>query len=68
MKKVNRVLWGVVLVALGVIWALKATNVIDLEIFFPGWWTLFIIVPSVIGLITDDHKGGSILEFCWGWR
>jgi len=66
MKKVNRVLWGLVLVALGVVWALKATGLVDLEIFFPGWWTLFIIVPSVIGLITEDHKGGNIFGILLG--
>lgn len=66
MKKVNRVLWGLVLIALGVVWALKATGLVDLKIFFPGWWTLFIIVPSVIGLITEDHKGGSIFGILLG--
>lgn len=66
MKKVNHVLWGLVLVALGVIWALRATGLVDWSIFFPGWWTLFIIVPSAIGLITDDHKGGSIFGILLG--
>ncbi len=66
MKKVNRVLWGLVLVALGVVWALKATGIVDWSIFFPGWWTLFIIVPSVIGLITEDHKGGSLFGLLLG--
>lgn len=66
MKKVNHVLWGLVLVALGVIWALKATGLVDWSIFFPGWWTLFIIVPSVIGLITEDHKGGSLFGILLG--
>lgn len=66
MKKVNRVLWGLVLVALGVVWALKATGLVDWTIFFPGWWTLFIIIPSVIGLITEDHKGGSLFGILLG--
>lgn len=66
MKKVNRVLWGLVLVALGVVWALRATGLVDWSIFFPGWWTLFIIVPSVIGLITEDHKGGSLFGILLG--
>lgn len=66
MKKINRVLWGLVLVALGAVWALKASGIVDWSIFFPGWWTLFIIVPSVIGLITEDHKGGSLFGILLG--
>lgn len=66
MKKINRALWGLVLVAIGVIWALKATGVVGSEIFFPGWWTLLIIVPSVIGLITEDNKGGSVFGLLLG--
>lgn len=66
MKKINHVLWGLVLVALGVIWALKATGAADFDIFFPGWWTLLIIVPSAIGLITDEDKGGSIFGILLG--
>ncbi len=30
---------------------------------FDGWWTLFIIVPCAIGLITDRDKTGSIIGY-----
>ena len=53
MKKLNGILWGAALIALGVIWVLNRTNVIDINLFFDGWWTLFIIVPCAIGLITE---------------
>ena len=61
MKKVNSILWGIALVALGVILALNAFGITDINIFFDGWWTLFIIVPCAIGLVTDRDKTGSAI-------
>ncbi len=58
MKKTGSWLWGGVLVALGVILGINALGLAHINIFFPGWWTLFIIVPCAVGLFTDEHKGG----------
>lgn len=59
MKRVSSIIWGVVLIAAGVIFGLNAMNIIDVDIFFDGWWTLLIIVPCGVGLITDSDKWGS---------
>lgn len=59
MKKASSWLWGMVLVALGVILGINALGIARINIFFPGWWTLFIIVPCAIALFTDEHKGGA---------
>lgn len=61
MKKLNGVLWGLVLVALGVVLALNAFDVIAVDLLFSGWWTLFIIVPSAISLITEKNRCGSLI-------
>ena len=66
MKKISRALWGIVLVAVGVILALNAFGFTSIDIFFDGWWTLFIIVPCVIGLCTDYDKSGHIIGICIG--
>lgn len=66
MKKTNGILWGIILIAAGVIFGLNALNVIDVEIFFDGWWTLFIIVPCGIGLITENDKFGNALGLAVG--
>ena len=66
MKKLNGILWGAALIALGVIWALNSTKVIDINLFFDGWWTLFMIVPCAIGLITDRDKFGNLAGLCLG--
>ena len=66
MKKLGNWLWGVVLIALGVIWGINALGIAHIDIFFPGWWTLFIIVPCAIGLLTDDHKWGNFVGLLIG--
>lgn len=55
-NKITNILWGIVLVALGVIFGLNALEITDINIFFEGWWTLFIIVPCFIGLFRDRNK------------
>lgn len=55
MKKLNGIVWGIVLVAAGILLGLNAFGITDIDIFFDGWWTLFIIVPCAVGLITDRH-------------
>ena len=71
MKKVtvkfnfSSVIWGIILVAAGVILALNSLGVTNIDIFFKGWWTLFIIVPCTVSLITDrdfDNITGTL--FC----
>ena len=57
MKNLSRILWGIVLVLLGIIWGLNATGVTNIDIFFDGWWTLFIIVPAFVNLIDSKETG-----------
>ncbi len=66
MKKFGNVLWGLVLIAIGVIFGLNAVGLTNINIFFSGWWTLFIIVPSFIELIRSDNKMWSFIWLCIG--
>lgn len=61
MKKRDNVMWGIILIILGIILAGKTTGLYNIDIFFKGWWTLFIIIPSIIGLINDKDKKDDIL-------
>ena len=63
MKNLSRVLWGIVLIIIGVIWGLNRTGVADINIFFDGWWTLFIIVPSAISFFEKGNNKVSSLIF-----
>ena len=66
MKKISNILWGIVLVFAGVIFALNAFGITDIEIFFDGWWTLFIIVPCFIGIFSEREKTGNIIGLAIG--
>lgn len=66
MKKISSVIWGIVLIAVGAIFALNALNITKIEVFFDGWWTLFIIVPCAVGLFTDREKTGNIIGLAIG--
>ena len=66
MKKLSKILWGIALIAVGSIFALKAFGVTNVEIFFDGWWTLFIIVPCLVGIFSEREKTGNIIGLLIG--
>ena len=66
MKKISNVLWGIVLIVLGVILALNVFNITDINLFFDGWWTLFIILPCGIGLFAEREKTGNLIGLAIG--
>lgn len=66
MKKASSIIWGIVLVAAGTLFALNASNITNIDIFFDGWWTLFIIVPCAVGLFTEREKTGNIIGLAIG--
>ena len=65
-KKINKICWGITLLVLGVILALNALDIAKIDVFFDGWWSLFIIVPSVIGLFTEQDKSGNLIGLIIG--
>lgn len=66
MKRIKQVIWGVIFVCIGLLLGLNAMDVIDVTVFFDGWWTLFIIVPCVVGLITEKEKMGNLIGLLIG--
>lgn len=66
MKRINSILLGIVLVAVSAVLTLNALQITNIEIFFDGWWTLFIIVPSFIGLFTGHDKTANIIGLLIG--
>ena len=66
MKKVSNVLWGFAFIIVGLILGLNALELTNINIFFDGWWTLFIIIPCFIGLFDDKEKTGNIIGLVIG--
>ena len=61
MKKFGNILWGLVFIVLGLILGLNAMGITDIDIFFRGWWTLFIIIPCFIGIFREREKIGNLI-------
>ena len=66
MKNFGNVLWGIVLIAIGIIIGVNSLGIAPINIFFDGWWTLFIIVPCFIGLFKEREKTGNIIGLIIG--
>lgn len=66
MKKIGNALWGIVFILLGLILGMNALGIVDINIFFKGWWTLFIIIPCFIGLFKSENKTGDIIGLLIG--
>ncbi len=59
MKKKTGSMWGVILILFGIFIAGKSFGFFSFSLFFRGWWTLFIIIPSFIGLINSSKQNRS---------
>ena len=60
MKQFKAIIWGFAIIALGVIFGGNAIGLFNFDVFFDGWWTLFIIVPSAVSLITEKERLQSL--------
>ena len=52
-NRVGNLLWGLLLVAIGLGFAGNVFGLWNFELFFAGWWTLFIIVPCTISIVQN---------------
>lgn len=66
MKRFGNMLWGLVLIVIGVIIGTNALGITNINLFFDGWWTLFIIIPSFIGLFKENEKTGNVIALLIG--
>lgn len=61
MKDYTKYIIGFLLIFIGLILGLNAFGITNINLFFSGWWTLFIIIPSLVGLIKDKEKTSSLI-------
>ena len=62
MKDYTKYIIGFLLIFIGLILGLNAFGITNINLFFSGWWTLFIIIPSLVGLINDKEKTSSLRD------
>lgn len=64
--KMSNLLWGIVLIVLGIIFGLNALDITNINIFFTGWWCFIIIIPSFIGLFKSKERMSNIIGLIIG--
>lgn len=65
-KLVSRIFLGVLILALGTILCGNAMRIWDVDVFFPGWWTLFIIIPCLYFIVVDGPDFGNVIGLVVG--
>jgi len=66
MKQSVKFVLGIALIAAGVLWILSMIGILNFNIFFDGWWTMFIILPCLVGLLTDKDRIGPLVGISIG--
>lgn len=75
-KRISSVLWGLIFIAAGVGIVGVMAGAWEFNFLFAGWWTLFLIVPALLGMIEHGISigntiglvlGVALLSCCRGW-
>lgn len=61
MKDIGKIVLGVIIVLVGIIIGTNSFGLTNIDIFFPGWWTMFIIIPSLVSIIKEEDKMASLI-------
>lgn len=59
-RSATSLLWGLVIIVLGLLIGAKAFGV-GIDISFRGWWAFFIIIPGAIGLCEKGNRTSSTI-------
>ena len=66
MKQAFKIVLGLSLIAVGVIWILNVSGVLNFSFSLEGWWTLFIIIPCLGALIEGPDRIGACIGLSIG--
>lgn len=66
MRRSNSIIWGIVLIAVSLVLLLNAFEIANINLFFDGWWTFFIIIPCFAGLFNSSDRGSNLIGLVIG--
>ncbi len=58
-KNIGNILWGLLFIVVGVGLIGEVFDLWDYNLFFKGWWTLFIILPALVSMIQNGIRVGN---------
>jgi predicted membrane protein len=65
-NRIGNVLWGLVFILIGIGFAGNVLWGWNFELYFDGWWTLFIIVPCAISLVQRGPRISNMIGLSIG--
>lgn len=65
-KNAGSIIWGLLIIAVGVAYAGNVLDLWDVKIFFTGWWTLFIIIPCLYSMLHHGPHAANIIGLSIG--
>lgn len=65
-KNITMLLWGIVLLVFGGVFLLERLMGNEGSFFFPGWWTVFLIVPAISSMVQNRVDIGNVIVLLLG--
>lgn len=62
----QRKIVGLLFLAGGICYLGEQLGIWDISVFFPGWWTIFLILPALISMVESGIHMGNVLLFIIG--
>ena len=65
-RNIGALITGLLLLIIGVGFIGEATHLWNFNLFFPGWWTLFIIIPAFSATVGQGFHTGNVAWLIFG--
>ncbi|MHB1452451.1 MAG: LiaF transmembrane domain-containing protein [Saccharofermentanales bacterium] len=65
-RNISYILWGLLFIGAAVGLIGNIIGVWDFTVFFPGWWTIFLILPALIAMIQNGIRIPNSIVLCVG--
>ena len=65
-NKLSNAVWGICFIVAGLGLCGDILGLWNFNLFFPGWWTLFIIIPCLVALIQQGPSTGNCIGLAIG--
>lgn len=65
-NKIANYFWGLAFIGAGFLLLGNIMEWWDFNLFFNGWWTLFIIIPCLVSMFQYGINTGSVIGLCVG--
>jgi Predicted membrane protein (DUF2154). len=65
-NRISNVVWGLAFILVGIGMGGDIMGYWNFNLFFDGWWTLFIIIPSIVSIVDKGISFGNIVTLIIG--